>query len=352
LHGGDLTVYRPDFHQPRANDFFCPSSMLGTLRLLLAVLVAVSHAGMHLRGLNPGVVAVIGFYLISGYVMAGLIRRHYAQPRGAPAFYLDRAIRLLPQYLFYVAITLAWHLYSRADNYFLSRFPSPLDILNNLAVVPLNYYMFNGSDRYTLIPPAWSLGAEAQFYLLAPLVLLWPKRLLAMGLLGLGVYGAALAGFLNSDWFGYRLLPGVLLFFLLGAYLQHLHHQQQRTRALGVTALVVALAALTIGLLHHNGTLRQPYNLETLLGLLLGIVALQLLATCARSDWDDLAGDLSYGVFLNHFLIIWVVYPQGIGAGQMPGFIALCIALSWVTQRYIERPMLQRRKALRRPPKP
>jgi peptidoglycan/LPS O-acetylase OafA/YrhL len=325
--------------------------MLGILRLILAVAVALSHAGFHLAGLNPGVVAVVGFYLISGYVMAGLIRRHYAQPQGAPAFYLDRAIRLLPQYLFYILLTLAWHLYSRADNYFLSRIPGPVDLFNNLLVVPLNYYMFNGSDRYTLIPPAWSLGAEAQFYLLAPFVLLWPKRLLALALLGLSVYCAALAGLINSDWFGYRLLPGVLLFFLLGAYLQQLHHQQN-PRALTVAVLVAALAATAMGLLHVNGTLRQPYNLETLLGLLLGIVMLQLLANRARSRWDDLAGDLSYGVFLNHFFIIWVVYPQGLGAGQMPGFIGLCITLSWFTQRYIERPLLNRRQALRRLGKP
>lgn len=322
--------------------------MLGTLRLLFALAVALSHAGMQLRGINPGVVAVIGFYLISGYVMAGLIRRHYAQPPAASAFYLDRAIRLLPQYLFYILLTLAWHLYSRADNYFLSRIPGPVDLFNNLTVVPLNYYMFNDSDRYTLIPPAWSLGAEAQFYLLAPFVLLWPKRLLAVGLLGLGAYVAALAGLINSDWFGYRLLPGVLLFFLLGTYLQHLHHQQQSQRARALTAAVAALAALAMGLQHLHGTLRQPYNLETLLGLMLGVMVLQLLATRARSRWDDLAGDLSYGVFLNHFIIIWVVYPQGIGAGQLPGFIALCIALSWLTQRCVERPLLKRRHTLRR----
>lgn len=321
--------------------------MLGTLRLLLAIAVALSHAGLHLRGINPGVVAVIGFYLISGYVMAGLIRRHYAQPQAASAFYLDRAIRLLPQYLFYTLLTLAWHRYSQTNTYFLSRTPGPVDLFNNLTVVPLNYYMFNGSDRYTLIPPAWSLGAEAQFYLLAPFVLLWSKRLLAVGLLGLCAYVAALAGLINSDWFGYRLLPGVLLFFLLGAYLQHLH-QQQSQRARALTALVATLAALAMGLLHLNGTLRQPYNLETLLGLMLGIVLLQLLATRARSRWDDLAGDLSYGVFLNHFFIIWVVYPQSIGAGQLPGFMALCITLSWFTQRYIERPLLKRRHALRR----
>jgi len=321
--------------------------MLGTLRLLLALAVAVSHAGVHLGGINPGAVAVIGFYLISGYVMAGLIRRHYAQSLAPSAFYVDRAIRLLPQYLFYILLTLAWHLYSRADNYFLSRSPGPVDLFNNLSVVPLNYYMFNGSDRYTLIPPAWSLGAEVQFYLLAPFVVLWPKRLLAVGLLGLVAYVAALAGFINSDWFGYRLLPGVLLFFLLGAYLQHLHYQHSQ-RAQALTAVSAALAALAMGLLHLNGTLHQPYNLETLLGLMLGIVLLQLLATRARARWDDFAGDLSYGVFLNHFFIIWVVYPQGIGAGQLQVFIALCIAFSLLTQRYIERPLLKCRHTLRR----
>jgi peptidoglycan/LPS O-acetylase OafA/YrhL len=81
---------------------------------------------------------------------------------------------------------------------------------------------------------------------------------------------------------------------------------------------------------------------------MLGIVLLQLLATRARARWDDLAGDLSYGVFLNHFFIIWVVYPQGIGAGQLQVFIALCIAFSLLTQRYIERPLLKLRHTLRR----
>jgi peptidoglycan/LPS O-acetylase OafA/YrhL len=311
--------------------------------------VAASHAGFRIGGLNPGVVAVIGFYLISGYVMASLIRRHYSLPGHAPAFYLDRAIRLLPQYLFYLSLTLAWQLYSRAENYHLSHPPTATDLLNNFLIVPLNYYMYNGSDHYALIPPAWSLGAEIQFYLLAPFLLVWPKRMLAAGIASLGVYLAALGGLINSDWFGYRLLPGVLLFFLLGALLQQSHQQQQYQRARVMAALVAALAALAIGLLQLNGSLRQPYNFETLLGLLIGIVLLHTLARGPRTRRDDLAGDLSYGVFLNHFLVIWTVYPQGISAAQLPGFLALCIALAWLSQRYIEQPLLALRRRLRSP---
>lgn len=321
--------------------------MLGTLRLILAIAVALSHANLRIAGLNPGVIAVVGFYLISGYVMAGLLRRHYADPAHALAFYQDRAWRLLPQYFFYAGLTLLWMLFTQAQTVFLSRSPTLPDLLNNLLVLPLNYYMFNASDQFTLIPPAWSLGAEMQFYLLAPFVLLWPWRLRSVGLIGLGVYLAALAGLINSDWFGYRLLPGVLLFFLLGAWLQHLHQQRQYRAALGGVAAVLTLALLALGLLHQSGLLRQPYNFETLLGLMLGSASLHILATRPRSHWDDQAGDISYGVFLNHFFILWTLYPQGLAPAQMPGFVALCVVLSWVTQRFIERPLLKRRQALR-----
>ncbi|QJC55212.1 O-acetyltransferase OatA [Polaromonas vacuolata] len=322
--------------------------MLGTLRLLLALAVAASHTNLRMFGLNPGVMAVVGFYLISGYVMAGLIRRHYSQGAQAPAFYLDRAIRLLPQYLFYAGLTLAWYGFTQANTQFLSHAPSAGDLVNNLLIIPLNYYMYNGSDGYTLIPPAWSLGAEVQFYLLAPWLLVWPKRLLAFGLLSLSVYLAALAGIINSDWFGYRLLPGVLLFFLLGAWLQGLHQQGQQRQAQAMTLGVAALATLAIGLLFINGNLRQPYNFETLLGLIFGLLLLQALATRPRTRWDGLAGDISYGVFLNHFLIIWTFYPQGVSSSQLPGFLALSMALSCLSQRLVEQSLLKLRHRFRK----
>lgn len=324
--------------------------MLGYLRLILALAVAASHANLRIAGLNPGVVAVIGFYLISGYVMAGLIRRHYSPPGQAPAFYLDRALRLLPQYLCYLTLALAWHLYSRHDNAFLRHPPSAGDLLNNLLIVPLNYYMYNGSDHYTLIPPAWSLGAEIQFYLLAPFLLLWPQRIRIAAAASLGTYLAALAGHLHSDWYGYRLLPGVLLFFLLGAHLQQLHQQQRQRRAAALVALVALLAGAAMLTLQWHGSLRQPYKLETLLGLVLGIVLLHTLATRPRTRGDDLAGDISYGVFLNHFLILWTLYPQGLSAGQWPGFLALSLALAWLTQRCIERPLLTLQRRIRGAP--
>ena len=328
--------------------------MLGTLRLILALAVALSHADFRIAGLNPGVIAVTGFYLVSGYVMTGLLQRHYPDARHAGGFYLDRGLRLMPQYLFYLLLALVWFLAdlspapAASQAYFLSRMPDAVDLLNNLAVIPLNYFMWNGADRYTLIPPAWSLGAEMQFYLLAPFVLLWPRRLLGLGLLGFGVYLLAVFGQVNSDWFGYRLLPGVLTFFLLGALLRHLHQHTRHRAALALVAAVV-LGSLLIGALARaHGSLNQPYNQETLLGLILIFPLLHGLARRPRRGWDEHAGDLSYGLFLNHFLILWVVFPAGVSVAQLPLFLLLGLLLAFVSQRYVERPVLALRKKLRR----
>lgn len=328
--------------------------MLGTLRLLLALAVALSHAGLSIAGLNPGVIAVTGFYLVSGYVMAGLLQRHYPGPRHAGGFYLDRVLRLMPQYLFYLLLVLVWQFAALSpapaatQAYFLSRQPDAVDLFNNLAVIPLNYFMWNGADRYTLIPPAWSLGAEMQFYLLAPFILLWPRRLLGLGLLGLGVYLLAVFGQINSDWFGYRLLPGVLTFFLLGALLRHLH-QHDRSRAALALVVVTVLGSVAVGVLARaHGSLFQPYNQETLLGLILIFPLLHGLARRRRRGWDEHAGDLSYGLFLNHFLVLWVVFPGGVSAAQLPVFLLLGLLLAFLSQRYVERPVLALRKRLRR----
>lgn len=320
--------------------------MLGTLRLLLAVLVALSHADVRVAGFNPGVVAVVGFYLISGYVMTGLLRRHYARARDVPAFYLDRALRLYPQYLFIAGLTLIWFLATDARTLFLRHAPTLGDLFNNLAIVPLNFFMFNDSDHFALIPPGWSLGAEVQFYLLVPWLLLARLRGAAL-LASFAVYLLAAWGVIQTEWYGYRLLPGVLFMFLLGSYLYELHHGAAPRR---LPPLVVWLGfGVLLLLLAGAGRLTLPYNVETLTGLLLGLPALHVLGRLPRRGWDELLGDLAYGVFLCHFLVLWLLGAEFVrGWGLIPYLLA-ATALSFVSQRWVERPALRLRRRLRAP---
>lgn len=318
--------------------------MLGTYRLLLAILVALSHANVRIAGLNPGVIAVVCFYLISGYVMTGLLRSHFSTKSKIPAFYVDRVMRLFPQYLTIAAITLSWFYFSGEHTAFLQRSPTLSDILANLSVVPLNYYMFNGSDQFTLLPPAWSLGAEIQFYLLMPFLLWWRTRLPAF-LIALAVFFAATWGILNTDFFGYRLLPGVLVFFLIGSALYDV--SAKNTQAWHLPALVaLGVGAVTLILL-QGGHLLLPYNKETLFGLLVGVPLLGFLARLPQHWLDNRLGDLSYGVFLNHFLLQWGVFGVPSGAMQLSAYILLSVALSYLTQKMVEQPVLRWRKKIR-----
>jgi peptidoglycan/LPS O-acetylase OafA/YrhL len=95
---------------------------MGLFRLFLAILVVISHTGNTLYGYNLGVVAVISFFILSGYVMSMLMEKYYKQPSHIPTFYLDRIARLFPQYVFYIA-------FATISIYFL-RFPPPPSFLN------------------------------------------------------------------------------------------------------------------------------------------------------------------------------------------------------------------------------
>ncbi|HJU70982.1 MAG TPA: acyltransferase [Paucimonas sp.] len=317
--------------------------MLGAFRLLLALAVALSHANVRIAGLNPGVIAVVCFYLISGYVMTGLLRSHYQSLPRVPYFYLDRALRIFPQYLAIAAITLTWFLLSGRNTAFLQHAPRWSDLLNNLAVAPLNYYMLNGSDQFTLVPPAWSLGAEVQFYLLIPLLLLWRLRS-GVFLLGLTVFAAAAWGVLNTDTFGYRLLPGVLVFFLLGSALYDARNRQLRSGLIVLAGVLCAAGGAL--LLARYGRLGLPYNRETLLGIAIGLPLLHWLGRLPQHALDNRLGDLSYGVFLNHFLLQWTLGTPA-GWPMLGGYLLASLALSALTQGLVERPVLRWRHGLR-----
>lgn len=317
---------------------------MGFLRLVLATLVLLSHAGVRVAGYNPGVFAVVVFYLISGYVMAGLIRRHYGSPGRIGGFYADRALRIFPQYLFYMVAALAWQVATGTSTLFLTRSPTALDLLNNLTVIPLNFFMFNGADAYTLVPPAWSLGAELQFYLLAPVLLLWPRIGAVLAAASLVVQLLAMHAVLNTDWYGYRLLAGVLGFFAAGMLMFHL-----RPKALAAAAVIAPVAGLALYLYLHARHLNViSYNTEVLAGWVIGVPLVAWLGRRRSGKLDHLAGDVSYGMFLNHFLVIWLLFAGSVqGTAQLAVLTACSFLLSWATQRLIEQPVLAWRRRLR-----
>ena len=320
--------------------------MFGTLRLTLAVLVGLSHAGVTVFGFNPGVGSVVVFFLISGFVTSALLA---PEGRTAGGFYVERLVRLMPTYWTVLAIACAIWWTLAPTSHFVSRAPGVVDWVANLTVVPLDFYMWSGQDLFTLIAPGWSLGLEMQFYLVAPLVLRLPRPgFVAVAVLSAGLYLCVNlrllpdAG-LDADVWGYRLLPGVLFIFLTGSALQRANAGRG---GLWVVAGVWVLGLGVMAACARRPELVAPFNVETAFGLSLGLPVMGVLARLKRRHWDDGLATLAYPFFLLHFPVIWIFDYAGHPAWTLPqtplllvAWLALTLAASWLVFRLTEQPL-------------
>ena len=156
---------------------------MGKLRLVLALLVVFSHIKLEyftnlgwepgsIGRYNSGSVAVVNFFAISGFVMAALWEKYFEPGREGNRlkkigiFYVDRLVRLFPQFFFYsvVALFFIQVLNIQSSNW------ENIDLgvlIHNLTMLPLGFNMFLNS-RTVLIPQAWSLGLELTFWIAQP----------------------------------------------------------------------------------------------------------------------------------------------------------------------------------------
>jgi len=302
--------------------------MLGYLRLILAILVMLSHIGITIAGLNPGVTAVVIFYILSGAVVTHLWQDVLPQSKGKLInFYKDRLVRIFPLYIYTLLLTLMFlslTAYGKPE-YTISA------LLSNVLVIPLNYYMYIDSHILTkpawcLIPPAWSLGVELQAYLVLPFLLMHPRLCFLTYIVSIAIYTAANYAFIPADYFGYRLIPGVLFMFILGSYIKNVQHSQAKRVIIMFSYLAIATQYL---LIINNKDVASGFSKETLLGLLIGIPLILLNSWMkVKIPFNTVAGSVSYGVFLMHFMLIWALDEVGfVDKGALSYIITLIVSV-------------------------
>jgi peptidoglycan/LPS O-acetylase OafA/YrhL len=317
---------------------------MGAFRLLLAVLVAISHMGISIAGHNPGVFAVVSFLIISGLVMTALIEKSYNSINRIPAFYLDRAIRLYPQFIFYFLVSCAviWLMLPGTP---VAEALTAKNIIPSLGIAPLGLYMF-GITSPDIIPPAWSLGLEAFFYLVIPFILILRVRG-AVFLASILIAIAACVGVINTDVYGYRLLPGVLFIFLCGSYMLRGEKSGKALITLTWLLQIALFAAIQKGLIKE-----APSNTELTAGLIFGIPAVYGLSKLGYHKIDEFFGNISYGVFLNHFVFIYVFRGLGMpepyqSTGSAVAILLCSFIASFFSYYLIEKPALRLRHKIR-----
>jgi peptidoglycan/LPS O-acetylase OafA/YrhL len=302
----------------------------GVLRLYLAACVvnghmwqvtglAWFHAPLDELWSNAGF-AVIGFFIISGFVCAMQIDERFLDGRWVAAgrYYRDRLIRIYPTYLLVVALCLpVYVLLSEVGRRMVWTETSVATFIAlNLMPPVMNVWQMvrGGGFSYLVTPVAWSLGNEIVFYVLAPVLFVIFRGRWALW--GVGLLAVAEPFMrMRSPAINYVDPAFNLKYFVLGMLAYFLARRLPRYQFEGwllPTMLMLAYLAVARPLsvyFHHHGPEAIGFYACTAAAI---IASAALVRT---SKLDLVLGHISYPLFLIHVPIMQMSKTLQIGNG-------------------------------------
>jgi peptidoglycan/LPS O-acetylase OafA/YrhL len=328
------------------------------LRAVAVAPVILWHAGVN--AVSGGFIGVDVFFVISGYLITGLIVSEKEANRFTLArFYERRARRILPALLLVAAcfVVVAW-------------LWAPIGLLNrygrSLAAVTVfasNYVFMGKSDYFVAIGQenpllhTWSLAVEEQYYLIFPVLLLALWRLgrrKAIGALALGAalsFGLAEFYALRGDSDGFYLLPTRAWELLIGALAALTPHDPLAPANLWRQGLSLAgIAAIFVSVFTLDSTAAFP----SVYALLPTLGAAAILLTATPGTWVHrlLAtppfvglGLISYSAYLWHQPLLTFArlrYIHAVPAATVAALIVLTLLLAYLSWRFVETPFRDR----------
>jgi peptidoglycan/LPS O-acetylase OafA/YrhL len=316
------------------------------LRGIAVLLVVLYHAGV--PGLRAGYLGVDVFFVISGFLITGMIMRGIAAGRfSAFDFYYRRARRLLPASFVLIACTTvasSWLLSDTEFSAYIRQVIGSLLFSGNIALWRQAGYFDGGADLKPLLH-MWSLGIEEQFYFLIPFMLLkvrqrfWGALLVGTTLLS---FALCLVLVIHKPVAAFYLLPARAWELGMGALTAYFGGRSKRVppafvAALGLAA-VLALSFFPIDFVH-------PRLDALLVCLATSSVILAQPAFLNRGPITralGAAGDISYSLYLVHWPL-FALANNVYAAGEVPAFVSglLLVAsfvLAWLLYRFVETP--------------
>ena len=155
------------------------------------------------------------FFVLSGFLIGGILLEVRNSPNYFKTFYARRFFRIIPLYYVWILICIALSVFEWR---FLSTRIGPVQRID-ISILAQFLFLQNFREflKATLslwwFSSTWSLAVEEQFYLVAPLLVRYlPKRLLALVLVLVTFTAPVLRlmirnGLPNGPWLAYRLMP-------------------------------------------------------------------------------------------------------------------------------------------------
>jgi peptidoglycan/LPS O-acetylase OafA/YrhL len=256
------------------------------LRFILASVVVLDHGGFKFLPFMTGGLAVTVFFALSGWLIGGILLR--TDPKDLPRFFFNRATRIWIPYAIAILLLYGVAALKEGVGYFWFKYLL-LDVtfthqLYTLFPVALFEMPMDGSGNQF-----WSIAVEEQFYLVAPLIILfapWGKTLRAW----LPIAALALA----LGWNAASIALGVS-----AAILQRDFKIADRpfVRLCAVSAAAICIAAISFGAANR------------IFGPI--FAAALVIATAIpgrRSSLAMIAGGVSYPLYLNHWFSTFIIH--------------------------------------------
>lgn len=323
-------------------------------------MVLLNHS--HLRWAQGAWTAVDLYFALSGFLITWLLLREWDRygSISIAQFWERRALRLLPVLLVVLAVT----------SMFVAAVPPPT---RGQTLVGLGTSLLFVSNLYTvvsgqvtgLLTPTWSLGIEAQFYLLWPLLLIGMLRLklnrtqLVAATLSLAAVSAALAPLLWSPAHAVNIYENPLvrgLAILLGCAAAIIYasplgerararHQVLGMAALGSAVVILALFSMPAnrpGFWTGGGlVLIDLASATIILGLAVGRVPVLDRVLCSPPlVW---LGTISYDLYLVQYPIFLGLWHTNLSPGIIAAHWSISIAAAIVLHYGVEVPFLKRK---------
>lgn len=357
-----------DFSPPPG---YQPASLLSRLYVYFERCIAVGWSGVDL------------FFVLSGFLIGGILLDARQSPRYFRTFYMRRVFRIIPIYYVWTAaflvtaLLLGWASASLVSTvqFNWSMIPVQMLFLQNIG------FLTYGVLARPWLSPTWSLAVEEQFYLVSPLLVRWLSRKALYAVLVTMVVAAPLfrlwartahLTFMNDLGWAYTLMPSRADGLCIGI-LAALLWKDQRVRSWlqqNAGAIRIAAVGFAVGVVilarwsPDFKTLPMQSVGFTWMALFYSLLLLLvltnpsgMLGSIARVQILREIGKVSYCLYLIHQVVGATVQAalQRIVGPPSPALAVTAYAfaavaaygiaqLSW---KYFERPMLERGHAVK-----
>lgn len=354
-------------------------AQLDGIRGIAVIMVLLWHyvgcqAGASLERV-PGLMSVLSFggsgvdlfFVLSGFLICGILLDQKGTPNYFPTFYVRRTCRIFPLYFLLLVTFGGAYAVQRLDaaafSPFSWLFQDPLPLWSYATFTQNIQMALQGTFGPNWLGITWSLAVEEQFYLLMPLLVHACSRRTLTVILVSALISAPLLTWLWPGFHSYVCLPWRCESIVAGSLLALGYRNDAAMRVMQRKGLLPGLFVFFlagVGVMIVDPNVFGVFAHVWWAGLYSSFVMLTLareqgfLARMVRRPTLFWFGLLSYGIYMLHQLVSGLIH--GLIRGAAPGMITpadmgvtlaafvATLAIASLSHRYLELPILRKGK--------